>query len=71
MAETLGILRDEVFKPSYFWFCGNHFCIDAIYRASASGLQKMSDQMMAWLSAYSEVLVISYGPADATIINLK
>jgi len=45
-------------------------CFDTTGWASgrASGLYKLSDEVLVWLSVWSEVQIIAYGPADATAI---
>ena len=44
-------------------------CLDTVGWASrsASGLLKLSVEVLAWLSVWSKVQMIAHGPADATV----
>ena len=55
-------------RPRFFSACLQ--CFDTVGRASgkASGLYQLSDEVLVWLSVWSEVQIVSYGPADATAI---
>ena len=48
--------------------CGLFKCFDSVHWPSvrASSLWKLSDEVLVWLSVWSEVRIVSYGPADAT-----